>query len=344
MIVTVCLSKGAIAMSRKKVIVKRLNSIQNFGAMDVLCTDKTGTLTLDRVILERHCDVVRKEDDGVLAHGLPQQPLPDRAEERAGPGHPRSPGDARGRSRCPSSQKVDEIPFDFSRRLMSVVVETPEGSHRLITKGAPEEVFQRCSSFELDGKVYPMEPLLIDDLKEEYDALSADGFRVLAVAYKDLDRAGRLLQGRRAATWSSRATWPSSTRPRRPPARRIVALQKHGVAVKVLTGDNELVSRKICHEVGLPTDAHPARRAGRDDDATPNWPRRPRRPRSSPASRRPTSSGSSGAPEPASTSSASWATASTTPRRCARPTWASRWTPPWTSPRSPPTSSCWRRA
>ena len=90
MIVTVCLSKGAIAMSRKKVIVKRLNSIQNLGAMDVLCTDKTGTLTMDRIILEKHCDVVAEGGRRGADAGLPQQPLPDRPEERAGPGHPRS--------------------------------------------------------------------------------------------------------------------------------------------------------------------------------------------------------------------------------------------------------------
>ena len=110
MIVTVCLSKGAIAMSRKKVIVKRLNSIQNLGAMDVLCTDKTGTLTLDRVILERHCDVVRQEDDGGPGAGLPQQPLPDGAEERAGPGHPRAPGGARRSSSCPTTRRSTRSP------------------------------------------------------------------------------------------------------------------------------------------------------------------------------------------------------------------------------------------
>ena len=109
-------------MSRKKVIVKRLNSIQNLGAMDVLCTDKTGTLTLDRVILERHCDVVRNEDDDGADAGLSQQPLPDRAEERARPGDPAVPRRCTRSSPCADYKKVDEIPFDFSRKLMSVVV------------------------------------------------------------------------------------------------------------------------------------------------------------------------------------------------------------------------------
>ena len=128
MIVSVCLSKGAIAMSRKKVIVKRLNSIQNFGAMDVLCTDKTGTLTLDRVILERHCDVVREEDDERAGGGVPHQPFPDRPEERARPRHPGAHGKADEQVPSASYRKVDEIPFDFSRRMMSVVVETPRAS------------------------------------------------------------------------------------------------------------------------------------------------------------------------------------------------------------------------
>jgi len=187
MIVSVCLSRGAHTMSRKKVIVKRLNSIQNLGAMDVLCSDKTGTLTLDRVILERHCDVVRHEDDGVLmlaylnSHfqtGLKN--VLDRAILQFREIHEKLS--------IPEFQKVDEMPFDFSRKLMSVVVETPDGIHRLICKGATEAVFQRCSSFELEGKVYPTDPLLIAELKEECDALSADGFRVLAIAYRDLDR------------------------------------------------------------------------------------------------------------------------------------------------------------
>ena len=150
MIVTVCLTKGAMAMSRKKVIVKRLNSIQNLGAMDVLCTDKTGTLTMDRIILERHCDVVLKEDEEVLvlaylnSHfqtGLKN--LLDRAILQHTEVHEHLA--------FPEYAKVDEIPFDFSRKMMSVVVKTPEG-HRLICKGAPEEVYKRCTRFELDGQ------------------------------------------------------------------------------------------------------------------------------------------------------------------------------------------------
>ena len=252
MIISVCLSKGAILMSRKKVIVKRLNSIQNLGAMDVLCTDKTGTLTLDRVILERHCDVVRQEDEGVLmlaylnSHfqtGL--RNVLDRAilEFR----------EIHDKFSVPKFKKVDEVPFDFSRKLMSVVVETPEGVHRLIAKGATEAVFQRCSRFELEGKVYPIDPLLVTELKEECDELSSDGFRVLAVAYRDIEpRAAYSKDDECELVLKGYVAFLDPPKDTAAPA--ILALNNHGVGVKVLTGDNELVSHKICHEVGLNTD------------------------------------------------------------------------------------------
>jgi P-type Mg2+ transporter len=252
MIVSVCLSKGALAMSRKKVIVKRLNAIQNFGAMDVLCTDKTGTLTLDHVLLERHCDVVREESDAVLldayliSHfqtGLKN--VLDRAILEHHEMHAHGSVDAH--------TKVDEIPFDFSRRMMSVAVREPDGTHRLLTKGAPEAVYARCNRFELAGDVLPMEQILADDLRLEYENLSRDGFRVLAVAYKDLD---------------ARSTYSKADEndlilkgyvafldpPKETASTAIAALERHGVTVKVLTGDNDLVTRKVCNEVGLSTE------------------------------------------------------------------------------------------
>lgn len=250
MIVTVCLSKGALAMSRKKVIVKRINSIQNLGAMDILCTDKTGTLTMDRVILEQHCDVVRQDDEGVLTLAYLNSHFQTGLRnvlDRAILDH-RGLTDALPVS---SYTKVDEIPFDFTRKMMSVVVKTPEGVNRLICKGAPEVVYGRCSGFELDGELNPMNDLLLHELQEEYDQLSADGFRVLAIAYKDCgdkttfsrdDEQDLILKG-----YVAFLDPPKDTA-----APAIQALQKHGVAVKVLTGDNELVSKKICREVGLP--------------------------------------------------------------------------------------------
>lgn len=253
MIVSVCLSKGALAMSSKKVIVKRLNSIQNLGAMDVLCTDKTGTLTIDRVILERHCDVVQREDEGVLEDaylisyfqtGLKN--VLDRAILEHTEVHDQVTRKVVG--------KFDEIPFDFSRRLMSVVVELPEGKHRLLTKGAPEAIFSRCTRFELDGQFLPTEQVLINDLKEEYEHLSADGFRVLAVAFKDLERrAAYSKEDENDLVLKGYVAFLDPPKESAGPA--IAALQKHGVAVKVLTGDNELVSCKVCDEVGLSTAA-----------------------------------------------------------------------------------------
>ena len=252
MIVSVCLSRGAMAMSRKKVIVKRLNAIQNFGAMDVLCTDKTGTLTLDRVILEWHCNVLRKEDDEVLAEAYRishfQTGLKN-ALDRAILEHKALHHELE----IESWERVDEIPFDFSRRVMSVVVEPPAGQRRLLAKGAPEEIFRRCSHFELEGELFPIEPILIQDLRQEYESLSEDGFRVLAVAYKNVearpayskaDECDLVLRGYVAFLDPPKETATPA----------IAALQRSGVAVKILTGDNALVSCKVCHEVGLPTD------------------------------------------------------------------------------------------
>jgi Mg2+-importing ATPase len=252
MIVSVCLSRGAIGMSRKKVIVKRLNSIQNLGAMDVLCTDKTGTLTLDRVILERHCDVVRSEDEAVLVHAYLNSHFQtglrnvlDRAILQFEELHEKHA--------VPDYKKIDEIPFDFSRKRMSVVVETPQGVRRLICKGATEAVFHCCDRFELEGKVYPVDPLLIADLKEYCDELSADGFRVLAIAYKDVEpKAAYSKDDERNLVLMGYVAFLDPPKDSAAPA--ILALKNHGIAVKVLTGDNELVSRKICQEVGLSTD------------------------------------------------------------------------------------------
>jgi len=252
MIVSVCLSRGALLMSRKKVIVKRLNSIQNLGAMDILCTDKTGTLTQDRVILEQHCNVAGKEDDGVLALAYLNSHFQTGLKnvlDRAVLAHHEVHHDVS----IPEWRKVDELPFDFARRLMSVVVETPDGRHRLICKGAPEALFDRCTEFELEGEVNEISSILIADLREEYESLSRDGFRVLALAYRDFepraayskdDESSLILAGYLAFLDPPKETALAAVK----------GLGAHGVAVKILTGDNDLVSRKICQQVGLPTD------------------------------------------------------------------------------------------
>ena len=259
MIVTVCLSKGALAMSGKKVIVKRINAIQNLGAMDVLCTDKTGTLTMDRVILERYCDVVLNEDQNVLALAYTNSHFQTGLKsvlDRAVLAHTESHAHAN----IPDYLKVDEIPFDFQRRIMSVVVRTPEGQDRIISKGAPEALFPKCSSFELDGERFPMDHLILRDLEEEFEQLSSDGFRVLAIAYRDL--APRVDTNQHSTPYSKADEAELILKgyiafldpPKETATLAIKALQNHGVSVKVVTGDNELVSRKICKEVGLSTD------------------------------------------------------------------------------------------
>jgi Mg2+-importing ATPase len=252
MIVSVCLSKGALAMSRKKVIVKRLNSIQNFGGMDVLCADKTGTLTEDRVVIERHCNVAGRETDEVLLDGYLISHFQTGLKNLLDTAILNST-DFHQKDLVEKFKKLDEIPFDFTRRMMSVLVETPEGKAILLTKGAPEEIFRQCSQFELDGKFSPMDPVLMKGLKDEYASLSNDGFRVLAVAIKELpgkqacskdDEHDLILKGYVAFL----------DPPKRTAASAIEALHKHGVAVKILTGDNDLISRKVCSEVGLAAD------------------------------------------------------------------------------------------
>jgi Mg2+-importing ATPase len=252
MIVSVCLSNGALVMSRKKVIVKRINSIQNFGGMDVLCTDKTGTLTEDRVVLMRHCNVAGRESEDVLLDGYlisyfqtGLKNLLDRAILDS--------TDFHGKAVIEKYKKLDELPFDFTRRMMSVLVADAEGKSVLLTKGAPEDVFHRCSHFELDGKLSPMEPDQMVGLKAEYDSLSNDGFRVLAVASKDLT--GKQVCAKEdEKDLTLRGYVAFLDPPKNTAASALAALAKHGVSVKILTGDNHLISRKVCKDVGLVPD------------------------------------------------------------------------------------------
>jgi Mg2+-importing ATPase len=249
MIVSVCLSKGALAMSKKKVIVKRLHSIQNFGAMNVLCTDKTGTLTMDHVILEIYCDVFKSESQAVLqdayliSHfqtGLKN--ILDRAVLHHQELH--------GTLSLDKFSKVDEIPFDFTRRMMSVVVEGPDGQRELLTKGAPEAVFAKCARFESDGDIFPMEPILVGDLIEQVNDLSEDGFRVLAVATRKVDKKAAYSKADEAELVLT-GYLAFLDPPKDTAAKAITVLRQQGITVKVLTGDNDLVTRKVCTEVGI---------------------------------------------------------------------------------------------
>ncbi|NYZ79254.1 magnesium-translocating P-type ATPase [Candidatus Micrarchaeota archaeon] len=245
MLITVNLSNGAMKMSKKKVIVKRLSAIQNFGAMDVLCSDKTGTITLGEVVLERHFDLRGKESEEVLSYAYMNsyfqtglKNLLDKAiikhEELS----------------MRKYKKIDEIPFDFTRRLMSVVMEEG-GKHVLIAKGAPEEILKRCNRYELDKEVYEIDGKIPEHLMDESDKYARQGFRVLALAYKEF--------GAKKHSYSKEDEREMVLRgfiifldPPKPDAKKIVeSLRTLGIQLKILTGDNELVSKKICGDVGI---------------------------------------------------------------------------------------------
>jgi Mg2+-importing ATPase len=223
MVVSANLAKGSVRMAKYKVIVKRLNSIQNFGAMDILCTDKTGTLTQDKVLLERHLDVTGHTSREVLRlaflnsyHQTGLRNLLDHAiidhvemdEEEA---------------ILAQYPKIDEIPFDFMRRRMSVVVQNGGGRHLLICKGAVEEIFRISERFELDGRIMPLDEATKQDIAGVTTAMNEDGLRVVAVAYKAIEDQAKQKDSYSVADESDLilvwATSASSIRPRRPPAR-----------------------------------------------------------------------------------------------------------------------------
>jgi Mg2+-importing ATPase len=254
MIATINLAKGALAMSRAKVIVKRLNSIQNFGAMDVLCTDKTGTLTQDRVILERHVDVDGKDSDHVLQYAYLNSYYQSGLKnllDVAVLDHVEVHEALQVRSRY---AKVDEVPFDFQRRRMSVVVEQERDTHVIICKGAVEEVLEVCSAVERDGVRVPLAREAFGELQRVVQAFNEDGFRVIAVAMRECPArsAPYGLADERDLTLLGYVAFLDP--PKESAAAALRALHVQGVRVKVLTGDNEVVTRKVCRDVGLEVD------------------------------------------------------------------------------------------
>lgn len=254
MIVTSCLAKGAVSMSKKQTIVKNLNSIQNFGAMDILCTDKTGTLTQDRVVLEYHLNIKGDEDSRVLRYGylnsyfqtgyknLMDLAIIQRTEEEEA-------NDSQLLDLSENYKKIDEIPFDFSRRRLTTVVQNRAGTIKMVTKGAVEEMLAICSYAEYNGNVQ----LITNDFRKKIldtvDDLNVKGFRVLAIARKDVekqscsvdDECDMILMGYLAFL----------DPPKESAAGAIKALREHGVRTKILTGDNEKVTKTICNQVGL---------------------------------------------------------------------------------------------
>ena len=256
MIVTTCLAKGAVSMSKKQTIVKNLNSIQNFGAIDILCTDKTGTLTQDKVVLEYHLNVNGEDDLRVLRHAylnsyfqtgyknLMDVAIIQKTEEEEA-------DDPQLVDLSEHYVKVDEIPFDFARRRLTTVVQNRDGKTQMVTKGAVEEMLSICSFAECDGKVRPMTKELKSRIFATVDDLNEKGFRVLAIAQKSnpspagafgvTDECDMVLMGYLAFL----------DPPKESTADAIKALKAHGVTTKILTGDNDKVTRTICKQVGL---------------------------------------------------------------------------------------------
>ncbi len=259
MIVTTCLAKGAVVMGRRQVIVKNLNAIQNFGAMDVLCTDKTGTLTRDEVVLEYHWNVEGREDLRVLRHAylnsyfqtgyknLMDLAIIRKTEESEA-------ADPRLTDLSEAYEKVDEIPFDFQRRRLTTVVRDRQGKTQMVTKGAVEEMLSVCAYAECDGAVRPLDEDLRRRILDTVASLNDKGFRVLALAQKSnpspvdafgvADEQDMVLLGYLAFL----------DPPKESAAAAIAAMAAHGVAVKVLTGDNDKVTATVCRQVGLPVD------------------------------------------------------------------------------------------
>lgn len=246
MIVTVNLAKGALTMAAKKVIIKRLPSIQNFGAIDILCTDKTGTLTQDKVVLEKYVDLTGHVSDDVLTYaylnsyyqtGL--RNLLDRAildhtdldvEE------------------C---KLVDELPFDFQRRRMSVIVDY-DGDHVLICKGAVEEIYDCCSHYQNGEEVFPLFEMIRDNLFEEVERHNREGFRVLAIAYREFGREQKTFTVADESRMVLLGFVAFFDPPKAEASEALSLLHNAGVGVKVLTGDNGLVTERVCKNVGIP--------------------------------------------------------------------------------------------
>jgi Mg2+-importing ATPase len=253
MIVTSTLAKGAVYLSRKKVIVKRLDAIQNFGAMDVLCTDKTGTLTQDRIFLSRHCGAFGEDFDTVLEYAylnsyyqtglknLLDVAVLERVELQ------------RDLAVATAFRKVDEIPFDFDRRRMSVVVAEQDQHHLLICKGAVEEVLAVCTRVQHGGVAEPMTDATLAKMRELTADFNEEGLRVVAVAIKQMPPTRETYGQRDESDLTLVGYIAFLDPPKESTAPALKALADHGVAVKILTGDNQLVTRKICKEVGLPT-------------------------------------------------------------------------------------------
>ena len=251
MIVTTNLAKGAMSMAKKKTVVKKIDAIQNFGAMDILCTDKTGTLTLDKIVVEKHLNIKGEEDLRVLRHAYLNSYFQTGLKNLMDVAileHGREAGCDKEEERF---KKVDEIPFDFTRRRMSVVLEDKVGKKQLVTKGAIEEMLNISSYVEMNSEVVKLTDELKKKVLDTVNDLNGEGMRVIGVAQKNniedimefgvKDEKDMVLIGYIAFL----------DPPKESAAEAIRELIKYGVDVKILTGDNDSVTKKVCKEVGL---------------------------------------------------------------------------------------------
>jgi P-type Mg2+ transporter len=255
MIVTVNLSKGAIGMSRKKVIVKRLNAIQNFGAMDVLCTDKTGTLTQGKIVLVKHLDVDGNEADQTLNFGFLNSYFQTGLKNLMDVAVLNHTHLEKQLVEEQHYKKIDEIPFDFVRRRMSVVVEDNQNRHILICKGAVEEILALSTGVEIQGRV------LAADTADHHTRtvelvrkLNEQGFRVIALAYKIMPESAKAYSVKDELDLILLGFLAFLDPPKETTAEALEGLRRINVQIKILTGDNEVVTRSICRQVGLSVD------------------------------------------------------------------------------------------
>jgi Mg2+-importing ATPase len=267
MITSVTLGRGAIRMARDHVIVKHLPAIQNFGTIDVFCSDKTGTLTTGEMVLDSSVDYLGRPSDRPLAlayvtgkfeTGI-RSPLEVAIFKLERPDL---------EAHLEAYVKCDEVPFDFERRRLSIVVQEKNGNNAgsgiLIVKGAPEGILQLSTFYESEGRIAPLDPALTDRCRKTFNDLSREGFRLLAVAYRDVDPRGRFSAADEhslvLAGYLAFADPPSPDA-----ADSLAALKRDGVQVKILTGDNELVARHVCDQVGI---ENPAVMLGEEFDST----------------------------------------------------------------------------
>lgn len=254
MIVTTNLARGAALMAKKKTVVKGLNAIQNLGAMDILCTDKTGTLTQDKVVLEYHLDVQGREDDRVLRHAFLNsffqtglKNLMDIAILNHG--EEKECGDLINKY-----TKVDEIPFDFQRRRMSVVIKDKDNKTQMITKGAVEEMLKISSFAEYNGRIEPLSEDIKENILKTVEGLNRKGMRVIAVAQKTNPSVEEIFSVKDEADMVLMGYLAFLDPPKESTSAAIKALKLCGVGVKVLTGDNDAVAKYICNKVGIAVD------------------------------------------------------------------------------------------